>query len=185
MAQAELDSWAKWDQLPPILETELQAFIYELKKEDWDKMTMKDVRDELEQRMRLAPDCLRFFDMRLRDSAQKFIQDKRDEGMWSDDNNSEMPSARHGDEGEQLASGRAMLHLQRLNDEIAQINHQITKLTNKNINLQTRRNDILRNFPVFMQGSSSSSLVHSKAAPGTKPQTIALKNRIEKVTVNA
>ena len=164
MAQAELDSWAKWDQLPPTVETELEAFIYELSKEELDKLTMQDVRRLLEFRMGLDQDCLRLFDMRLQYRAQKIIQDKEDEEMWSDDNNSGMPSARHGDEGEQLASGRAMLHLQRLNDEIAQINHQITKLTNKNITLQTRRNDILRNFPVFMQGSSSSSLPFNKAS---------------------
>ena len=129
--QAVVDSWEESDELPRLVEETLQTMIFAMSKEKLVDVTIRDVRNELEHRLNLTQDCLRPFWLRLRNSMQRFIDEKEDQEQ--DGNNSDMASAVHCDEGEQLRA---------LDDEIAKLNNQIAQLSSKILKLQSRRNDV-------------------------------------------
>ena len=158
--QAEVDSWEKSDELPPLVEQTLQTMIFAMSKETLDIVSTKDVRHELAHKLNLAQDCLRPFCLRLRNSIQRFIDEKEDLGLWSDDNHSDISSAGEGEQHRALNEEMAQLdegeQLRALNEEIAQLKDQIAQDTTKNIKLQRlyqaglkdlhiRRNNLLGN----------------------------------------
>ena len=135
--QAELDLWKKSDKLPPLVEMRLRGMIFDMSKDTLDIVSIKDLRNDLEHKLNLAQDCLRPFCLRLRNSIQRFIDEKEDLGLWSDDNHSDISSAGEGEQHRALNEEMAQLdvgeQLRALNEEIAQLKDQIAQDTTKNI----------------------------------------------------